>query len=162
MGRVCPRHGHRGRPLNLIVRHQPHAYRPRWKERCGCRLAWCRRCGRLRELRLSISAESHIQRHASKVMPIVRAARTISQVDRGRHCRIFRETTNPADSLSPGPGPSAGYRCNRGANHLGGGLMPNNAFERTVTCRGRTVRAFALSARAGTQWRRGAAAQLGR
>ncbi|HXF78656.1 MAG TPA: hypothetical protein VN598_07320 [Usitatibacter sp.] len=36
------------------------------------------------------------------------------------------------------------------------------SLERTVNHRGRTVRAFAVGARAGTQWRRRAAAQLKR
>jgi hypothetical protein len=40
--------------------------------------------------------------------------------------------------------------------------MANNAFERTVRQSGRTVRAFAVCARAGAQRRRCAAAQLGR
>jgi hypothetical protein len=39
---------------------------------------------------------------------------------------------------------------------------PNNAFERTVMHRGRTVRAVALCAQAGVQWRSWPAAQLGR
>ena len=41
-------------------------------------------------------------------------------------------------------------------------MLSNNALERTVNQRGRTVRAFALCARARAQWRRRAAAQLGR
>ena len=41
-------------------------------------------------------------------------------------------------------------------------MTSNNAFERTVKHGGRTVRAFALGARAVAQWRRCAAAQLGR
>ena len=41
-------------------------------------------------------------------------------------------------------------------------MTSNNAFERTVEHRGRTVRAVALCARAGAQWRLRAAAQLGR
>jgi len=40
--------------------------------------------------------------------------------------------------------------------------LPNNSLERTVDHRGRTVRAVALCARAGAQWRRWPAAQLGR
>lgn len=41
-------------------------------------------------------------------------------------------------------------------------MQPNNALERTVSHRGRTVRALALCARAGAQWRQRAAAQLDR
>jgi len=41
-------------------------------------------------------------------------------------------------------------------------VQPNNAFELTATHRGRTVRAVALCARAGAQWRAWSAAQLGR
>jgi len=40
--------------------------------------------------------------------------------------------------------------------------MPNNAFELTVTHRGRTVRGVALCAQAGAQRRQRAVAQLGR
>jgi len=40
--------------------------------------------------------------------------------------------------------------------------MSNNALERTVNHGGRTVRAVALCARAGAQWRQWPAAQLGR
>jgi hypothetical protein len=41
-------------------------------------------------------------------------------------------------------------------------MQPNNAFELTVMQRGRTMRAVALRARAGAQWRSWSAAQLGR
>jgi hypothetical protein len=41
-------------------------------------------------------------------------------------------------------------------------LLPNNSLERTVSHRGRTVRALAVGTRAGAQRRRGAAAQLRR
>jgi len=40
--------------------------------------------------------------------------------------------------------------------------MPNNSLERTVSRRGRTVRALALYARAGAQWRRWPAVQQDR
>jgi hypothetical protein len=40
--------------------------------------------------------------------------------------------------------------------------MPNNKLERTVNHGGRTVRAFALGARAGAQLRSWSAAQQGR
>ena len=41
-------------------------------------------------------------------------------------------------------------------------LGPNKSLERTVGHGGRTVRAFALGARAGAQWQLRAAAQLDR
>jgi hypothetical protein len=41
-------------------------------------------------------------------------------------------------------------------------MLPNNALERTVNHRGRIVRAVALCARAGAQWRSWPAAQLNR
>ena len=45
---------------------------------------------------------------------------------------------------------------------LGLTVPSNNVFERTGGQRGRTVRASAICARAGAQWRQRAAAQLGR
>jgi hypothetical protein len=41
-------------------------------------------------------------------------------------------------------------------------LLANNSLERTENHRGRTVRAFAVGARAGAQWRQWLAAQLKR
>ncbi len=41
-------------------------------------------------------------------------------------------------------------------------MLPNKSLERSVSHRGRTVRAFAVCARAGTQRRHRAAAQLNR